>query len=102
MRTSDTRNDDSGQQNQYSYDSVYCVTDAQYDLNGSGGVQRDRRQQSFDFDGVGNRRNVQEISQSQGVSNETYSVNVMNEYSSVSGTTRNHDDNGNLIDNGVR
>ncbi len=102
-RLSERRLDDNGFEDLYRYDSVCRVTETEYDQNGSpGSTGRDLVSETFDLDGVGNRREVTENTISLGILQLPYSVNAVNEYGTVNGVFRSHDDNGNLVDDGER
>ncbi|MBI2927019.1 MAG: hypothetical protein HYY24_15095, partial [Verrucomicrobia bacterium] len=62
---------------------------------------RDLRSLAYTYDGVGNRRQLARASAA-GVTTDTFTVNVMNEYDAINGVTRLHDENGNLTDDGRR
>ena len=102
QRTFERRNDDFGQTDSYTYDSMYRVVDSVYDAGGTGGVARDVGAQSYQLDGVGNRRNVEKQTASSGVLSVAHDVNEMNEYTAIGAVARSHSDNGNLLDDGTR
>ncbi|MCW8138833.1 MAG: RHS repeat-associated core domain-containing protein, partial [Planctomycetota bacterium] len=103
QRTLERRNDDFGLTDRYTYDSAYRVVASSYDQDGlPGAVKRELNAVSYRYDGVGNRRDVTKDVVGVGVLAEAYTVNAVNEYVSVAGVTRRHDDNGNLTDDGRR
>lgn len=102
MRTAEKRNDDSGLTDRFTYDSTYRIVQSRYDEDGSGGQARDTISHSYQLDGVGNRVSVANNSEENGVSNDAYTVNEMNEYLTINGTVRSYDANGNLTDDGTR
>jgi RHS repeat-associated protein len=102
QRTSEKRNDDLGLTDRYSYDSAYRITASSFDQDGlPGAVARSLTNVSYVMDGVGNRRDVAKRT-SVGLTAEGYSVNAVNEYVTVAGVARTHDDNGNLLDDGSK
>jgi len=56
----------------------------------------------YNYDDDGNRSSVVTTPFGQSASTESYTTNNLNQYTAVGGTSRSHDDNGNLIDDGVR
>jgi RHS repeat-associated protein len=103
MRTSETRHDDFGLTDRYSYDSLYRIARTELDQGGlAGGVPRDTSQIDYQLDGVGNRREVDFTSALNGPVSEVFEVNEMNEYTAIGGVDRSHDDNGNVLDDGER
>ena len=102
QRTSETRHDDAGLTDTFSYDSAYRVVASAFDqAGGAGAVPREVSAISYQLDGVGNRRQVQKTVGGSVVT-EAFAVNAMNEYTSVAGAARTHDDNGNLTDDATR
>ncbi|MGK0237346.1 MAG: RHS repeat-associated protein [Candidatus Pelagisphaera sp.] len=101
MRLFEQRNDDDALIDSYVYDSVYRVAQTNLDEGGSV-LKRNVELYEYTYDGVGNRRNVLEESDSQGLVDVAYEVNEMNEYTSAGGVFRVHSSNGNLVDDGER
>jgi RHS repeat-associated protein len=108
QRTFEKRNDDHGLTDRYTYDSSYRIFASSFDQDGlPGAVARDLSQVGYRYDGVGNRRDVSKTTTSVGVLAESYGVNALNQYTSIAaGATpavvRDHDDNGNLTDDGTK
>ena len=103
MRTFERRLDDSGFTDRYGYDSLYRVTATALDQDADAAEgARAVSDITYLFDGVGNRRQVDRVTTSSGNESDTYIVNEMNEYTTVAGTARVHDNNGNLVDDGSR
>ncbi len=102
-RTLERRVEDSSLEDQFTFDSAYRVTDAQYDQGGgAAAVPRDLQSTAYEYDGVGNRREVQDVTGSSGAVTTTHTVNAVNEYTAIAGGARVHDLNGNLVDDGGR
>jgi len=100
-RTLELRHDDFGLTDSYTYDSIYRVTESEFDQNGlPGATPRDLEHRSYTLDGVGNRVEVDENTTSGGAATTNYATNNVNEYTSISGIVRAHDDNGNLVSDG--
>lgn len=100
MITEETRVEDFSLRDSFTYDSAYRIVRSDYDQDGlAGSVPRDLVSEDFRFDGVGNRTLVNEQTQSALVP-IPYATNVVNEYTSVDGVIRTHDDNGNLSNDG--
>jgi len=108
QRTFEKRNDDHGLTDRYTYDSSYRIVASSFDQDGlPGAVARDLSAVGYRYDGVGNRRDVSKTTTSVGVLAESYGVNALNQYTSIAaGATpavvRDHDDNGNLTDDGSK
>ncbi|MCI0635188.1 MAG: hypothetical protein L0206_14950, partial [Actinobacteria bacterium] len=100
-RTFERRLDHQGQTDRYLYDSIYRVTRTLYDQDGEPSApRRDLAAAAYVLDGVGNRREVDRTDVSAGTFRESYTVNAVNEYTSVGGVARTHDLNGNVTDSG--
>ena len=99
VRTFERRNDDFALTDHYAYDSMYRVTNTSLDRDGSG-LQRDLTDVSYSYDGVGNRRSVNEIRTSTGSQIRDHSINAVNQYTSINAVSRAHSKNGNLKNDG--
>ena len=103
-RTSETRKQD-GTSDDFTYDSVYRVVNAQYNLPTAGGTSAGilgNIAENFTFDGVNNRTSVLDtltkvVNNVNKTSTSAYTVNSTNEYVTVGTTTETHDANGNLL-----
>ena len=103
QRSFEQRDDDSGLTDRNTYDSLYRVVRTDLDTDGEqGSVPRDLQSIGYQFDGVGNRREVSRTDAVAGITNTTHTVNAMNEYGAISQTGRVHSDNGNLKNDGER
>ena len=91
MRTSEVHHDDAGRTDRVAYDSAYRISRAAYGQEAGPDLDV-----LYRLDGVGNRHEVQSSVAA------VYSVNSLNQYTSVDGTSRTHDANGNLTDDGER
>ena len=101
QRTLEKRNDDFGSTDTYTYDSIYRITSTKLDQAGTeGATTRDLSQIDYTFDGVGNRRQVDHTTTSAGLTTTPYTINEMNEYTSIANGHRSHSNNGNLLDDG--
>jgi len=98
MRLSEIRADDSGLTNAYAYDSAYRVVQSR--LNEGGSPVIIPTEIDYLLDGVGNRRQVKRLGSTNVT--ESFSVNSVNEYTAVNGSSRFYDANGNLTDDGAR
>jgi RHS repeat-associated protein len=101
MRVLERRHDDNALVDIYSYDSAYRVAGTALDEEGAG-TTRDVQALAYTYDGVGNRRAVNETASSSGLRVTTYAINQVNEYTSVGGALRVHSRNGNLLDDGTK
>lgn len=102
FRTREKRGDDDSLVDAYEYDSLYRVSKSSYDTGGDNGAEvRDLKASSYSYDGVGNRVTItKEMVNSQSV--DSYDTNEVNEYTDVNGQAISYDDNGNLLNDGVR
>ncbi|MGE3166773.1 MAG: DUF6531 domain-containing protein [Planctomycetota bacterium] len=99
--TEERRWDDAGRSDRYQYDSSYRLDRVEYDL-GAAGLVRDLLQAEYRWDGVGNRREVDEVRTSTGASTVSYMTNTTNAYTGVGPSPRIYDANGNLLGDGAR
>ncbi len=98
-RTGETRIDDAMLADLYTYDSLYRLV--QTDVDTGGGPTGDLLQRQYTYDGVGNRRQVASDTVSMGTTIESIAVNEMNEYTLQGATAQQHDDDGNLTQDGA-
>lgn len=102
QRTFERRHHEGGLTDRYTYDSLYRLTQVDYDTDSGVAQRRDLTQSSFVLDGAGSRRSVQHSRTSAGSPvATTYSVDANNQYSSIqvgaqSPVTISNSDNGNL------
>jgi YD repeat-containing protein len=102
QRTAERRHDDFGLTDRYTYDSSYRVVASTYDQDGlPDATPRDLSAIAYGYDGVGNRREVTG-QKAAGPFAENYTVNEVNEYTSVAAIPQVNDDSGNLTDDGTR
>ncbi len=90
----------------YAYDMAYRLVDARYDVTNplaevaSPGTQPFVNRVQYTIDGLGNRSQTQAWPPTP-PTGVLYSADVVNQYTSVGGVTRSHDNNGNLTDDGT-
>jgi len=90
----------------YAYDWAYRLTDVRYDVTNpllevqNPGSQAFVKNVGYTLDGLGNRSQVLTNPPSP-PSSVTYAADVVNQYTTVGGVTRSHDNNGNLKDDGT-
>ncbi len=92
----------------YAYDMAYRMVDTRYDVTnpatevGTPGSQTYVTKQVYTLDGLGNRSQTQQTPWGGSATTVAYSFNAMNEYTAIGGTSRTHDSNGNLTDDGTQ
>ena len=90
----------------YAYDMAYRLIDARYDVTNpqaevqNPGSQAFAKLVQYTIDGLGNRSQVQTTPPTP-PTQVLYSTDVVNQYTTVGGTSRTHDGNGNLSDDGT-
>ena len=90
----------------YAYDWAYRMVTATYDVTNPlsevavPGSQTYVKKQDFTLDGLGNRSQVQVTPWGGSASTTTYASDVVNQYTTIGTTSRTHDLNGNLTDDG--
>ena len=90
----------------YSYDAAYRMTETRYGVTNpvaevaTPGSQTYTSREAFTIDGVGNRSQVSTTPWGGSATTVTYASDVVNQYTTVGGTSRTHDDNGSLTDDG--
>lgn len=77
----------------YKYDSAYQLVGSEKGKILSGQVLGTSKKTQYDFDGVGNRKEVRDDQET-----NKYSINSVNEYTDVDGQQLKYDKNGNLIE----
>ena len=92
----------------YAYDMAYRMVDTRYDVTNPAtevatpGSQTYVTKQVYTLDGLGNRSQTQQTPWGGSTTTVSYSFNAMNEYTAIGGTSRTHDSNGNLTDDGTQ
>ncbi len=92
----------------YAYDMAYRMVDTRYDVTNPAtevatpGSQTYVTKQVYTLDGLGNRSQTQQTPWGGSATTVSYSFNAMNEYTAIGGTSRTHDSNGNLTDDGTQ
>ena len=92
----------------YAYDMAYRMVDTRYDVTNpttevaTPGSQTYVTKQIYTLDGLGNRSQTQQTPWGGSATTVSYSFNAMNEYTAIGGTSRTHDSNGNLTDDGTQ
>ena len=92
----------------YAYDMAYRMVDTRYDVANPAtevatpGSQTYVTKQIYTLDGLGNRSQTQQTPWGGSTTTVAYSFNAMNEYTAIGGTSRTHDSNGNLTDDGTQ
>lgn len=99
LRTSERRNDDAGLADRWHHDAARRLVRSIHDEDG-GATPRQITSRRYFLDGVGNRRRVDEEIDRGAERTVDYSVNALNQYTSVGETPRQYDQNGNLTDDG--
>lgn len=103
QRTFERRNDDAKLADIYQYDSLYRVFRTELDVEGTpAAVTRSLETITYALDGAGNRRELNLAAGSQTPASTRYSVNEVNEYTTVGAGARSYSKNGNLLDDGQR
>jgi RHS repeat-associated protein len=97
----ESRVDDGNLTDRYTYDSLYRLTDTDFDQDGTGSA-RNIESFVYEYDGVGNRRSVASTSTNEVTDTIVYLPNAVNEYTEIDSVTRQYSLNGNLLDDGSR
>ena len=90
----------------FAYDMAYRLIDARFDVTNpatevaSPGTQPYAKLVQYTIDGLGNRSQVQTTPPTPPTA-VTYATDVVNQYTTIGGVTRGHDNNGNLKDDGT-
>ncbi len=91
----------------YAYDMAYRMVDARYDVVNPAaevttpGSQTYARLVQYTIDGLGNRSQVATTVPPATPTTVSYASDVVNQYTAIGGTSRTHDSNGNLSDDGT-
>ncbi len=92
----------------YAYDMAYRMVDTRYDVTSPAaevatpGSQTYVTKQIYTLDGLGNRSQTQQTPWGGSSSTTTYTFNAMNEYTAIGSTSRTHDSNGSLTNDGTQ